>query len=110
MHPSSCCVTTLHLHSLILFLLLIIVTSPCCQAFGTFATKRSGSGQIPSSGRPGSILRVYDETMALLSNDKDKEGGPDAGSNAAEILDQFRIGYLSDVEGHWDYFLGVIYA
>ena len=48
--------------------------------------------------------------MALLSNDKDKEGGSDAGSNAAEILDQFRIGYLSDVEGHWDYFLGVIYA
>eukprot|EP00571_Detonula_confervacea_P006065 CAMPEP_0172313510 /NCGR_PEP_ID=MMETSP1058-20130122/20330_1 /TAXON_ID=83371 /ORGANISM="Detonula confervacea, Strain CCMP 353" /LENGTH=576 /DNA_ID=CAMNT_0013027169 /DNA_START=123 /DNA_END=1853 /DNA_ORIENTATION=- len=36
--------------------------------------------------------------MASSSNDQDRH-------SPAAASDQFRIGYMSDVEGHWDYFL-----
>ena len=94
----------MHRLSAVLFLLLRYLTIQSCQAFGTFIAKGS-IYQLSSASRTAggpTLLRVYGETMTPLSNDE--EAGF-AGNKAAEESDQFRIGYLSDVEGHWDYFL-----
>ncbi|KAL7523580.1 hypothetical protein ACHAXR_002251, partial [Thalassiosira sp. AJA248-18] len=77
-------------------LLLLFYQNQSCCALGTFAD-RINHNLSSSSRAVGTSLASHDEKTMSPSSFRDEEEEEEEG--------QFRIGYLSDIEGHWDYFL-----
>mmetsp|Transcript_11109 Transcript_11109/g.27328 ORF Transcript_11109/g.27328 Transcript_11109/m.27328 type:complete len:87 (+) Transcript_11109:51-311(+) len=83
------------MHSLLTVTLILRIISHC-HAFGSSAGKL-----FPSTGVS------LAEGTAIGSRGKNTMTPPISapGIMSSPSQDQFRIGYLSDIEGHWDYFL-----
>lgn len=103
MHPSS-----VHSYTAAAFFLLApsYSQSPIhCHAFGTFVEKIINQQYSPSVATSptttiGTALFSHDEYAMTPSVGEDVYV-----DSPASASDQFRIGYFSDIEGHWEYFL-----
>lgn len=112
-------ITTLSLPLYLLPILAIVQRQRCCHAFGASAANKSHNSDYYQSGSVGittavdvdigTTLRAQCENKAtrMKATDNENDDGQDQdGVNSdSSKSEPFRIGYLSDIEGNWEYFL-----